>query len=353
MRSTLSSLWRAGLAGAALFGAAICIEGPARAASINTTDTYAGDVNAIALPEGTFIYLQYFGYQHSDEYITSPGNIFAKLGNSHQIPSNLEVFTGITRFAYFTSFWDHPLVFEVAIPYAWIQDANVGNFPVLNPLTGLGPQPTTSGLINPTIFFDYGVISDPKDERFLVVSSYFFLPIETYNKYSTINVATPNQFTWIPQIEYAEGLQKFFPSLKSWWIDVIALAAIHSDGDAPLAIAGLGQFNTLTQDNTYDIKAFLRYNYMEGGLVAFGIEKSWGGNQIASGGGLAVVFDGPTSLGKDDFLKGHFEAVFPVAKDIHVSTDITHDFEREGGFREDFTAEIRLTKFFLPAQPLK
>ena len=72
-----------------------------------------------------------------------------------------------------------------------------------------------------------------------------------------------------------------------------------------------------------------------------------------SGGLLGAKF-GPTSLGLDDFLKGHLQAQYPFTKDFFLAFDLTHDFERQGGAREDFTAELRIAKLFLPeAQPLK
>lgn len=139
---------------------------------------------------------------------------------------------------------------------------------------------------------------------------------------------------------------------KNFWFDLIANASLHTDGNSPLALAPNAQFDNLSQSNSYDIKAFLRYEFAPATHVAVGIEKSWGGDQVASGGALETVFGGPTSLGKDDFLKGHLQFSFPLAADFHVASDLTHDFEREGGFKEDFTAEVRLTKLFLPTAPL-
>jgi hypothetical protein len=316
MRNTFSKRWRVLLASAALIGATICPKSSVFAGSDKSEDTYAGDVNAIALPEGTFIFLQYFKYIHGDSFINTPDSLLTKIPtafglpqNPRQLPANIEIFQGITRVAYFSSLWDHPLVLEAAVPYAWFQDVNIGNQPVFNPTTGLGPQTKTNGVADPVIFFDYGLIVEPKNERFLDFSNFFYLPLGEFNKFNAFNASSPHQFTWVPEIQYAEGLEKFSPSLKSFWIDVIANASIHSDGDPNFAIAGVGQFNNLTRDNSYDIKAFLRYVYTQGGLLAVGIEKSWGGNQIMSGGQLGAIF-GPTLFLKDDFLKGTFRRSF-------------------------------------------
>jgi hypothetical protein len=357
MGGTIKCRWATALQAAA-FGASL-LGGltAAYAGSDNSSDTWAGDVNGLALPPGTFIAIDYTGWRHGDEYITGGPRDIIRLasGGRHELPSTAEVFTDITRFVYFTSFLNKPLVLEAAVPYVDIEKVNIGNFPAPTP-TGLGPQTLHSGVDHPVLFFTYGLIVDPRMERFLGVTNYFYVPMEfgTFNKFAQVNSSNPGQFTWVPQIEYAEGLGKYIPGLRNFWFDFVANASIHTDGGSPFALAPGVQFDRLTQDNSYDVKAFLRYNYTMGGLVAVGIEKSWGGNQVASGGVLQSVFGGPVSFGKDDFLKGHFQIVYPIMPDLHVGADITHDFDRSGGLREDITAEVRLTKFFIPAQqPLK
>src|SRR6516165_10824293 len=79
--------------------------GRALAGSDYSSNTYAGDVNSLALPAGTFIALEYLGYRQGDEYITTNNNIYAKLtGGQHVIPSTLDLYSSVTRFAYFTKF---------------------------------------------------------------------------------------------------------------------------------------------------------------------------------------------------------------------------------------------------------
>ena len=335
--------------GATVLGAMLALSGPASAGSDNSSNTYAGDANGIVIPTGTLLAIQYFGVRESDTYVTTNDNIFAKLGAGKEIDSEFELFTSITRFVYFTSLFNHPLALEAAFTGVEVNEANIGNEPVHNPATGLGPQSVQDGFLDPVFFLSYGLIAAPKDERFLVLTNYFYLPFGRYDKFANVNVAAPEQFTWVPQVALAEGLGKY--GLKNFWLDVIANASLHTDGNAPLAIRGVGQFDELDQDNSYDLKVFLRYEFMQSGHIAVGIEKSWGGDQIAKGGELGALL-GATSLGKDDFLKGHLQISYPLTPDIHIATDITHDFQREGGFDEDITAEIRLVKFFLPSTPL-
>lgn len=338
---TISGKWRAVAIGAVLAGSLIAQQGSAYAGSDHGSDYYSGDVNGIALPAGTFLAIEYLGFRDSDTFVTTKNNFLSKtlFPGEKNIDSDFKLFTSITRFAYFTEIWGHPLVFEAAGTFAKVDEARIGT----DHLT------SADGFLDPVLFVDFGLINAPKDERFLVFTNYFYLPWgRSYDKFANVNVSTPNQFTWVPEISYAEGLGKF--GLKNVWFDMAINASVHTDGDSPLAVPG-AQFDNLSQDNSYDIKAFLRYVLAPATHIAVGIEKSWGGDQIASGGILGANF-GPTSLGKDDYLKGHLQIAFPLTADFHVDTDFTHDFEREGGFKEDFTAEVRLTKLFLPTAPL-
>src|SRR5258706_15490957 len=88
--------WSAGAlaGGALLLGATSAFAG-----SDNSSDTYAGDVNGLALPACTFLVLNYTGYRHSDEYAASTNNIFSKTsGGKQEFNSTGEIVTDILRF---------------------------------------------------------------------------------------------------------------------------------------------------------------------------------------------------------------------------------------------------------------
>ncbi len=334
-----------------LLGGIVSWQAPAIAGSDNSSDTYAGDYTGGSLPTGTFIALQYAGFAHSNAFIDTAGN---KIPNSHA-----NVFEEFTRFAYFTQLGGHPLVLEAEVPFATLTD--IGNIPAPNNRVG-------SGLTDPVVHATYFLISDARAQRWLGLTDYLYLPFGNYDNTKAINVATAHQFTDVPQIGYTEGLGKFSPALKGFFFDLIANASFHSDGDSVInfantpSIVGPGTltYDKLTQSTSYDVKAFLRYEPMTFAFVALGIEKSWGGEQIATSGRFApaalpgvVLPVAPQSLSKDDFLRGHLQFQFPLARDFAVAADVFHDFTRVGGFKEDIGAEIRLTKFFFPPPPSK
>jgi hypothetical protein len=348
MGGTIKCRWATALRAAALSASLLGGLTAAYAGSDNSSDTWAGDVNGIALPTGTFLAFDYTAYVHGDKFIANNNNFLLKVGFPKVSPADFSLLVDAARFTYFSTLFDRPFIIEAAVPYFNIDKAVIDN----------QRQTVHSGVQHPLVFFTNGLVVQPQMERFLALTNYFYLPMEfgTFDKFAGVNSSNPGQFTWVPQLSYAEGLGKYVPGLKDFWIDLVANASIHTDGDSPLAfkagpLAGL-QFDRLTQDNSYDVKAFLRYNYTMGGHVAAGIEKSWGGNQVMSGGQLGGIF-GPSALAADDYLKGHVQATYPLRPDIHVGVDITHDFERDGNFKQDITAELRVVKFFLPAQPLK
>jgi hypothetical protein len=91
--------------------------------------------------------------------------------------------------------------------------------------------------------------------------------------------------------------------------------------------------------------------------VAIGIEKSWGGKQIAINGifaatGLPITMPlANLPLTKDDFLRGHFQFQVPITQAFAIAGDVFHDFGSVGGLRENIGAEIRMVKFFFPPRP--
>jgi len=308
----------------------------AHAGSINAnTATYAGDVSGLNFPAGTVAVSNYSAYRHGDTYYDSEGVADRS--------ANLDVITNVTRIDWVVAtIYDMPFVLSAALPYGHLDHAELGG----------QDQSTQSSFFSPNVFVTLGVIVDPKNERTLGISNYLFFPVGDYDSTKAVNVATPDQTVIVPQFLYEEGLGKFSPALKNFWIDIFGGAAFHSDGDNPVTIGGVG-FDRTEQHDSYDINVYLRYNWNPLTFVAIGIEKSWGGEQIAKGGALGALI-GDTSLGKDEYVKGHLQFGFPLSETFQISADLTHDFQREGGFKEDFTAEIRMLTFIMPTgTPLK
>jgi len=321
-----------------LAGSLVGWHAPAIAGSDNSSDTYAGDYQGGSLPIGTFLAIQYAGFAHSNGFFDNGGN---KVPNSHA-----NIWEEFSRVAYFTQLGGHPLVLEAELPYATLTD--VGNMAPAAP-----NNLVKGGRTDPVVHFTYFVISDAAAQRWLGLTDYSYLPVGDYDPTRAINVATAHQYTNVPQIGYTEGLGKFSPALKGFFFDFIGNASFHTDGHDPISFnGGLVTFDKLTQKNSYDIRAYLRYEPTTFLHAAIGIEKSWGGEQIATGGRISSVIPLPDApVSKDDYLRGHLQFQVPLARDLAVAADIFHDFTRVGGFKDEIGAELRVIKFFFPAPP--
>jgi hypothetical protein len=338
-----------------LVGGAVGWQAPAIAGSDHSSDVYPGDYQGGSLPPGTFIVHQYAGFAHSNSFVDTSGNA---LPNSH---ANL--WETYTRFTYISEFLGHKVAFDAELPWATLTDVNL---PGTNSLV-------QSGVADPVLHQTFFFVADARVQRWLGFTNYVYLPLGRYDPGKALNVATPHQTTDVPEIGYTEGLGKFSPALNGVFFDFVANASLHSNGRNPIldpasvvlpgpaVAAGFVSFDTLQQRPSYDVKAFLRYEPKPLQWVALGIEKSWGGETVATNGRFAGVTLPPAPVGpvliplasesltKDDYLRGHLQFSYPLLPDLSLAADIFHDFERVGGFKEDFGIEFRLSKFFLPA----
>jgi hypothetical protein len=338
-----------------LAGSIVGWQAPALAGSDYSSDAYAGDYSGGSLPTGTFLALQYLGFSHSDTFI-SPGAAATGFPTGTQVPNgHADVLEEYQRFVYFADIGGHPLALQAVVPFANLSNVNI---PSADP--SISTRQVGEGFGDPVLFFTYWFISDAKTQRWLGFTDYSYLPLGSYDNTKVANVATARQYTNVPEFGYTEGLGKFAPALKGFFFDLVGNASFHTDGSDPINfITPFGPntliYDTLTQSTSYDVKAFLRYDPMPLGFVALGIEKSWGGQQTATNGTLLApaIFGGgpqaPLVLGDDDYLRGHFQFSIPLARDFTVAADVFTDFQREAGFKDDYGAEIRLTKFFFPA----
>jgi hypothetical protein len=302
----------------------------AQAGSINAnTSTYAGDVGGLNFPVGAIATTNYTAYRNGGTFYDSNG-VPDRTGQ-------IDIVTNVARIDWIaTKIHDMPLVLSASLPYALVDNARSGG----------DDLSTQSSFFSPNVFVSLGLIVDPQNGRTLGLSGYLFLPAGKYDSAKDVNAATPDQTVIVSQLAYEEALGKFSPALKDFWIDIFGGGAFHSDGGNPVSSGGLG-FDRTEQENSYDLSVYVRYNWGPLTFAALGFEKSWGGEQIARGGALGAL--GDASLGKDEHTKGHLQFGIQLSETVQVSADITHDFQREGGFRENFTAEIRLSTFTIPA----
>jgi hypothetical protein len=245
---------------------------------------------------------------------------------------------------------------EGDLPFATLTDVNI---PGTN-------NRVAGGLVDPDLHLTYFITADQNDQRWLGITNFFYFPLgRSFDNQAPVNVSTARQFTDAPQVGYTEGLGKLSPALNGVFFDLIAHASFHTGGNSPLMVLnpasakvpGVLTYDNLTQHPSYDVQAFLRYEPKPAQFVAIGIEKSWGGKQIAINGifaatGLPITMPlANLPLTKDDFLRGHFQFQVPITQEFAIAGDVFHDFGTVGGLRENIGVEIRMVKLFFPPGP--
>ncbi|MGY4308282.1 hypothetical protein ACVIJ6_005525 [Bradyrhizobium sp. USDA 4369] len=306
---------------------------PSLAGSITAnTNTYAGDVGGIEFPVGTVAVSTYAGYRHQSTFFDGAG-----------LPAyaSFDLYTMTSRVDWRAAdIQGHPLLISFGGSYA-----NPRN------ITFAGTDNSSVATwFAPTVFATFGLIADASHERDLAISNFVFFDAGRYDGTKAINIAPPRgQTTDVVQLTYQEGLRKFTPALANFWFDAFGGVAFHTDAGNPITdpATGLG-FAKTTQTNSYNANAYLRYSWNELGFAAVGLERSWGGKQTAFGGPLGDLL-GPQVISRDDYLKGHLQFGIPLGDRMQLAADLTHDFSRKGGFKEDFTAELRLVVLFAPS----
>jgi hypothetical protein len=321
--------------------------GSASAGSVSSSDTWGGDYGLLQLPSGTFAALDYIGYSKNNDFVDTSG---------HHVGGHAQIWSNIARVAYVTELAGTKIALEAALPYAKLSGVDIGGV----------SETTHGGFFSPVLFQSVGLILNPKEQRILALTSYEYLPVGDYDNKSLINVATPKQFVWVPQVGYSEGLKKF--GLDGFFFELVANASFHADGKNPYSespvpyggylLPGVAAYSTAKQETSYNVKAFLLYQWCPICSAAIGIEKSWGGLLTYTNGSATITGIGTIPLAneqvsKDDYLRGHFQLGLPLARDIQIALDVHHDFTRAGGFQESFGAELRLLKLFVPAAPAK
>jgi hypothetical protein len=329
-RRACSRAGRSGLATATTALWLVALAPAAQAGSITAnTSTYAGDVGALKFPVGTLAVTNYTAWRDAGAFYDTDG--------VRDGAGNLDVVTNVARVDWMAAnIHGMPLVLSASLPYAHVTDAELAG----------AEASAQSSFFSPNVYVTLGLVVDPANERTLALTTYFFLPAGNYDPTKSVNVATPDQTVIVPQFAYEEGLGKFSPVLKNFWVDIFGGIAFHGDGENPVTVGGVG-FTRTEQDHSYDINAYLRYSWNPLTFLALGLEASWGGEQVASGGALGAVL-GDVSIGKDEYVKGHLQFGVPLSPTMQLAADITHDFHREGGFKEEFTVELRVSTFVLP-----
>ncbi|PWR17715.1 transporter [Zavarzinia compransoris] len=295
-RQPLSSrAWAKAALAAAL---AAALPATARAVDISPGD-YA------ALPEGTNLALAYFQYSSHDSL---------DVDGVGKVPdSGLDAYVGLARYVHYLKVGDMLMNVQAILPYGGFGDVRIGGV----------EQKTANGLGDLILGVSAFLKADNVGDRGTTLGfvTYFTLPTGNYDP-AKVSLGS-GTYTVTPQVGVIQGLGGGFV------LDLAADVAFTFDHEE------LGVKRTV--DPAWQAQGYLRYLVSPETSVSFGYSGRFEGQQRAGG-----VY---TGLKSDSQQLRLFASTFATPS-FQIQGMVGADIAGDGGFRQDFTAQIRLLKVF-------
>ncbi|MFO1154218.1 MAG: transporter [Rhodospirillales bacterium] len=172
----------------------------------------------------------------------------------------------------------------------------------------------------------FWLVNQPEERRWLGFTPFIFFPTGQYRSGQVLNVGE-NRFKEVLQLGFVQGF------LDKWTVDLIADTTFYQDNDD-----GPPDGNTtLSQKNSYQAQAWLRYAIQPDWQVGAGWSGTWGGS---------VEFGGDsTELATRTQQLRLITQYWPLP-DLQLQAQVTTDVWVEGGYQEVFGLNLKLMKVF-------
>lgn len=280
---------------------ALLAAGPASAADVNSGDY-------LPAPAGTNLLVFYSQYATRDEYVSTSGQTFSS-------GTGLDSFVNILRYVHYFDIGGFTVAPQVLLPAGTLYNGRVAGAP-LDAAAGFG---------DPILAATVWVVNNKATETYVGIMPYLFLPIGQYDAGSALNLGE-NRWKLDLQAGWYQGLANGF--------------ALQVTGDVVWygnnSEAGTGT-QTLSQDTTYQLQAWLSYALAPTWSAAVGYSQFWGGTEY-----LAGVATGNAT----DRTQLRFELSKFITPTFQVLGQIQRDVATSGGFPEDFRGTVRLLQVF-------
>ena len=265
-------------------------------------------------PAGTTSVQAYGLYRESTNYTFSGSSVAtAPAGNAKNSKVESEVaYTHITSFFEVDGVMIDP---HVIIPYASLNHAMLSGYK-FDGSTGWG-DPMVALVIAP--------IHTPDNSQVLGLGIGEYLPIGQYEPGKYFNLGE-NRWKSVIQLD---GIQKICPE---WYVT----GSIDSTFYGHNSQGGNGG-QLLTQQNSYQIQPWIRYEPVPYFSVALGYSQIYGGKQFQNG-----VEDGIDT----DERQIRMDFALALAKNVITGLQIARDMAVDGGYRESIYVLSRLTVLF-------
>lgn len=286
-----------------LLAAILALTGVAMAQGAAAVDIYPGDYTV--LPPGVTVGLGYLGYTPSNEF---------KLAGVGRIPgSSIDQTVGIVRVLHYSSWGELPVAYQAFLPFAQLSNARVGG----------GTLPVNNGVGDLTVGFTVFPIAtkDPQYGTTLGITQYVSLPTGTYD----LGYAQPGagSVVYTPQIGLIQGLgHGFFLDLSY---------------DKAMQLSHTRSGHRIEHGSANETQAYLRYQFSAATSLSVGYAQFSGGKLFVDD-----VFQGQEVKSRQVRLYGSHM----LAPTWQLSGMVGKAISADGGFKNTYTAQLRLMKIF-------
>ncbi|QNT69400.1 transporter [Defluviicoccus vanus] len=269
-------------------------------------DVDPGDYAAAA--PGTNLALGYALFGWNNSFKTKTGD---RISNS-----SLNTQIGILRLVHYTDLLGITADPQIFITFGALNNGKLGG-ENLDSSFGLGDT-----IIASTFWF----INQPDEKRWLGFTPFFFFPTGKYQDGKPLNVGE-NRFKQVLQVGFVQGFA------EKWTTDLIADTTFYEDNDD----YGERGKQTLSQDNSYQLQAWLRY----------AITPNWqvGGGYSGTYGGVTEV-NGDSNGGATRVQQLRLITQYFPEPSLQLQAGVTTDVWAQGQFKEVFGLRFRIMKVF-------
>jgi Protein involved in meta-pathway of phenol degradation len=272
----------------------------------NALDVDPGDYQAAA--PGTNLALGYALFGWNNRFKTKTGD---------RVPnSSLNTQVGILRLVHYTDLLGITADPQIFITFGALNNGKLGG-ENLDSSFGLGDT-----ILASTFWF----INQPEQKRWVGVTPFFFFPTGKYQDGKALNVGE-NRFKQVLQVGYVQGFA------EKWTTDLIADTTFYEDNDD----FGEKGKQTLSQDNSYQVQAWLRYAIMPNWQVGAGYSGTFGG---------VTEVNGDSNGGATRSQQLRLITQYFPEPSLQLQAAVTTDVWAEGQFQQVFGLRFRLMKVF-------
>jgi len=266
-------------------------------------DTLPGDY--IAAPPGVSAVLLYGLYGRSNGAVVS----------GRDVSGHLDSYIGVPRLAHYTEILGVTLSVNAYMPIIMLRGAELGGAS-LSDASGIGDLSVASAI---------WLVNDPKKTRYFAIVGYLNIPSGQYDAFAPLKVGS-NRWSGSGQLAGIYGLG------HHWFVEGVTDITFYGDNSNYD-----GHHAMMAQKPTVTGQLWLVFKATDRANLSAGYGTYWGGKQTLNGSSLGF---------NSEKQQARVAASAFITPTLQVLWQVNHDFEVDGGFKQEFSSTIRFMKIF-------